>query len=134
MMCFLETAAVARSVRRPDEPPIDNDLLILRLDGPLYTANVRGANRRILAAVDAANPQTVVVDVSAAPVIPVTVLDEFADLQREFDARGVTLWVAALPPRALATARQLPGWGDADAAGRVFPTSPAAAKAYVDNT
>ena len=31
-------------------------LLVLRLDGPLYTANVRGAHRRMLAAVDAAGP------------------------------------------------------------------------------
>ncbi len=77
---------------------------------------------------------SLVVDVSAAPVLPVTVLDEFADLQREFDSRGVTLWVAALPPRALDTARQMPGWAAAEAAGRIHPTSLAAAKAYVGTT
>ena len=33
-------------------------LLILRFDGPLYTANVRGANRRMLAAVDEAERPT----------------------------------------------------------------------------
>ena len=108
--------------------------LILRLDGPLYTANVRGANRKILAAVDGAQPTTVVVDVSAATVLPVTVLDEFADLQRELDRRNVTLWVAALPPRALETAKQMPGWADAVAAGRVFPTSLAAATTYGGST
>jgi sulfate permease, SulP family len=95
---------------------------------------VRGANRKIVAAVDAAQPRTVVVDVSAAPVLPVTVLDEFADLQRELDTRGVTLWIAALPPQALATARQQPGWAAAVSAGRVFPTSLAAARAYVGPT
>ena len=66
-------------------------------------------------------------DTSAVPGLPVTVLDQFADLQRELDARGVTLWIAALPPRALATARQLPGWADRGSrAGRMFPTSLAA--------
>ena len=35
----------------PDTAPVDG-LLVLRLDAPLYTANVRAANRRVLAAVD----------------------------------------------------------------------------------
>ena len=37
----------------------------------------------------------------------------------------------ALPPRSLATARQLPGWTAAEAEGRVFPTALAAVRAYV---
>jgi sulfate permease, SulP family len=40
-----------------DTAPIDG-LLILRVDGPLYTANVRGVNRRVLDAVDASKPTT----------------------------------------------------------------------------
>ena len=116
-----------------DTVPID-DLLILRFDGPLYTANIRGANRKILAAVDAAHPATLLLDASSVPGLTVTVLEQFADLQRELDARGVALWVAALPPRSLATARQLPGWTAAEAEGRVFPTSLAAVRAYVGST
>ena len=90
--------------------PIDG-LLILRFDGPLYTANVRGANRKILAAVDARTPDDRGPRRLGRSVLPVTVLEQFADLQREFDRRGVTLWVAALPPRSLETARAVAGVG-----------------------
>ena len=116
-----------------DTVPIEG-LLILRFDGPLYTANIRGANRKILAAVDSAQPSTLLLDTSAVPGLTVTVLEQFADLQRELEARGVALWVGALPPRSLATARQLPGWTAAEAEGRVFPTALAAVRAYVGNT
>ena len=50
-----------RAGRRRRHRAVDG-LLILRFDGPLYTANVRGANRKILAAVDAAHPTTLVLD------------------------------------------------------------------------
>jgi MFS superfamily sulfate permease-like transporter len=110
--------------------PIDG-LLILRVDGPLYTANVRSVNRRVLDAVDAVGPTTLVLDAAAVVGLPVTVLDRFADLQRELEARNVVLWVAALAPRALATAQQLPQWSEAVDQGRIFPTSLAAVRAYV---
>jgi high affinity sulfate transporter 1 len=105
-------------------------LLILRYDGPLYTANVRGANRRILAAVDDARPATLILDTSAVAAAPVTVIDELAELERELDSRGVTLWIAGLPPRAQATAQLLPRWSELVAAGRVHPSSLAAVRAW----
>jgi high affinity sulfate transporter 1 len=114
-----------------DTQPLDG-LLILRFDGPLYTANIRGVNRKILAAVDAANPTTLLLDASSVPALTVTVLEQFGDLQRELDARDVTMWFAALPPRSLATAQQLPGWQAAAAEGRVFPTALAAVRTYVE--
>ena len=67
-----------------DTVPIDG-LLILRFDGPLYTANIRGANRKVLAAVDSAHPSTLLLDASSVPGLTVTVLEQFADLQRELD-------------------------------------------------
>ena len=116
-----------------DTLPLDG-LLILRFDGPLYTANIRGANRKILAAVDSAHPATLLLDASSVPGLTVTVLEQFGDLQRELEARGVTLWVGALPPRSLATARQLSGWTVAAAEGRMFPTALAAVRTYVETT
>ena len=68
-----------------DTVPLDG-LLILRFDGPLYTANIRGANRKILAAVDSAHPATLLLDASSVPGLTVTVLEQFADLQRELEA------------------------------------------------
>jgi MFS superfamily sulfate permease-like transporter len=116
-----------------DTEAIDG-LLILRFDGPLYTANIRGVNRKILAAVDAAKPTTLLLDASSVPALTVTVLEQFGDLQNELESRDVTMWFAALPPRSLATAQQLPGWQAAAAEGRVFPTALAALRAYVDGT
>lgn len=107
-------------------------LLVLRIDGPLYTANVRGLNRRILAAVDAAAapPRVLVVDTSVQAMLPVTVLERFADLEREVEQRGVEIWIAAMPPRSLAVARQEPRWQELERAGRLHTTALAAVRAY----
>jgi high affinity sulfate transporter 1 len=107
-------------------------LLVLRLDGPLYTANVRGAHRRMLAAVDAAGPEVLVLDATAVGMLPVTVIDQFADLERELAARDVTFWIAALPPRTLATARRTPRWDELVGDRRLYPTSLAAIRHYRD--
>jgi high affinity sulfate transporter 1 len=106
-------------------------LLLLRLDGPLYTANVRAANRRMLAAVDAAeHPRVLVVEVSAQNMVPVSVIDEFEELDQNLRDRKVELWVAGLTPRALATVRLTPRWHELDDEGRLFPTALAAFRAY----
>ena len=39
-------------------------------------------------------------------------------------------WVAALTPKALATARLLPQWKELDDAGRIHPTALAAVRAF----
>ena len=53
---------------------------------------------------------------------------QFADLEREISARGVTLWIAALPPRALATgaATCRVGVEHGGRRGRMYPTALAA--------
>jgi hypothetical protein len=60
----------------------------------------------------------------------VTVIDQFADFEREVRERHAELWLAGLPPRALATARMLLRWRELDAAGRLQPTALAAVRAY----
>ena len=105
-------------------------LLVLRIDGPLYTANVHTVNRRILEAVDRARPDTVVVDMAAVAMVTVTVALQFVDLERELDSRGVTIWVADLPPRTLELVRNMPRWDEFEAAGRVHATALAATRAY----
>jgi hypothetical protein len=64
--------------------------------------------------------------------MPVTVIDRFPDLESELAARDVTLWIAAVPPRALETARLLPRWSQFAAAGRLYPTALAAVRHYRD--
>jgi high affinity sulfate transporter 1 len=101
-------------------------LLVLRVDGPIYTANVHNIHRRILAAVDAADPETVVLDLSAIAATSVTVLDQSIDLDQQLVARDVGFWVTALTPRVLAMVSRLPRFEELQAAGRVFPTALAA--------
>jgi hypothetical protein len=64
-------------------------------------------------------------------MIPVTVIDRPPDLESE-SARDVTLWIAAVPPRALETARLLPRWSEFAAAGRLYPTTLAAVRHHRD--
>jgi high affinity sulfate transporter 1 len=107
-------------------------LLVIRLDGPLYTANARRAHRRMLERVDRASPTTVVVDITVQTRVPVTVIDQFGDLERELARRDVELWIAGLPPRAEAAVSTTPGWQDMVAAGRIFPTALASVRAFRD--
>jgi sulfate permease, SulP family len=110
--------------------PVDG-LLVLRFDGPLYTANVRSANRKVIARVDRhPGAEVLVLDATALARLPVTVIDEVAELERELGYRDVELWIAALPPVALRTARQTPRWREFDDAGRVYPTALAAVAAF----
>ena len=104
----------------------DPGLLVLRFDGPLYTANVRGANRRLLAAVDERDClDTLVLDTSALAKVTLTVIDEFAELERELAARDVTLWIAAVPPRGSPSSGSCPaGRSSSPTAGCSPPPSP----------
>ena len=106
-------------------------LIALRFDGPLYTANVRSANRKVLETVDASpGVDVVVLDALAQAILPVTVIDEMADLDHELTARGVTLWISGLPPRVLATAKLTPR--ELERVWRLFPTTLVAVKGNRD--
>ena len=84
-------------------------LIILRVNGPLYTANVRSTNRKLVAAADARpDTQVVVLDLTAQGRLSLTATHQFSDLEQEFDERGIALWVVAIPPDALKLARQTP--------------------------
>ena len=74
--------------------------------------------------------ELVVVDATAVAVLTVTVIDEFQQIEHELLTRDVELWIAALPPRSLATARKTPRWAEMEAAGRVHPTALAAVRRF----
>jgi sulfate permease, SulP family len=109
-----------------------NGLLVLRLGGPLYTANARAAQRSILAGVDAADPkpEVVILDVGALGRVSVTVLDALRDLDRSLQERHVTLWLAGLPDRALETARRTTWWHSWEESGRVWRSAEDAVAAH----
>jgi sulfate permease, SulP family len=106
-------------------------LLILRFDGPLYTANVRSANRKIIASVDRhPGTEVLVLDATALAQLTITVIEEFAELERELGDRGVSVWMAAVPPNALLTAGQTLRWAELDQADRLYPTALTAVHAF----
>lgn len=117
-------------VAGPDTVPIDG-LLVLRFEGPLYTANVRRAFGAVREAVGDRPGCTVVLDTSACFRIPVMVLDRFADLERELAAEDVRLWVAAVPPGALEVVRRAPRWRELQESGQVHPTALAAVRRHL---
>jgi len=104
---------------------------VLRFDGPLYTANVRSVNHKILDTVDERpGTRVLVLDTTAQTQLPVTVINEVDELERELGTRHVELSIAALPPRARQTAEQLSRWSELERAGRVHDTSLAAVRAF----
>jgi sulfate permease, SulP family len=99
-------------------------LLVLRFDGPLYTANVRSANKKVADEIaDRPGIDVVVLDLTAQAQLPVTVIDEVRELERVLAAAHVTLWIAGLPPRARHTAEQLPRWAELQQSGQIYGTS-----------
>lgn len=106
-------------------------LLVVRPDGPLYTANVRAVNRKFLELVDQRpGTRVLLVDGTTLGRLPLTVVNQVADLERELGSRDVELWVAGLPPDALATARATERWPELEAAGRVHEAVGSAIRAY----
>ena len=106
-------------------------LLILRVDGPLYAANVGNVCTAILDAVDAVQPTTVVIDASTASTLTVTVIDRFAALEEQLSDRATSLWLAALPPQARTTAERTAYWDRLVANGQIHLTTLAALHAYL---
>ncbi|TPX05093.1 SulP family inorganic anion transporter [Schumannella luteola] len=89
-------------------------------DQGLYTANVLGYGRAVLA-VAAGEPEVtrVVLDLSRQPVMTVTVLEALRELERDLAATGVELHLAALPERAAQVAARVDWYRRLAAAGRV---------------
>ena len=71
-----------------------------------------------------------VLDATAVAKLSVTALGEMTQLERELGQRGVTAWIAALPPASLRTAKLLPRWQELDEAGQLHPTVLGAVHAF----
>jgi high affinity sulfate transporter 1 len=116
---------------RPDDPPTDG-VLVLRVEGGMYTLNVRSITDEVRRRVEEADPRphVVVFDAAGSADTSVTVIDAFLELDHQLARHGTQLWVAALPQRALEKAVRTPHWSDWADAGRVHRSSEAAVAAY----
>jgi sulfate permease, SulP family len=102
----------------------EDDLIRIRVDNPMYTANVLETELAILEAVAARQPVRIaVLDVHRMRETSVTVLDVLEDLDRELSETGVELRLDGLPETAAVVARRTDWFQGLEAAGRVTTTT-----------
>jgi SulP family sulfate permease len=112
---------VLRALNRPRIRTAElDDRLEITLLAPLYTANVLGTEQAIIHAVDEhPDHRIVILDMTRIEETSTTVLDAFADLDRELAGTGRVLHLAALPRAAVETAEGTDWFRAARAEGRV---------------
>jgi sulfate permease, SulP family len=135
---------VVLELRRPSgggelEPAREGDqpipgMLVLRIEGGLYTLNVRGVQTQILerAAVEPI-PEVVLLDVGGTADTSVTVMDVMAETDHMLERMGSMLWIANIPTRALEKARRTQLWKPWYGSGRIHPTVAAAVSQFEES-
>jgi SulP family sulfate permease len=95
------------NVFRPhsDEHPEDEafpGLLLLKVEGRVFFANVGQVTYKIRPMVDDARPKVVAIDLSAVPDLEYTVIKMLTEAVKRERERGVSLWLVGLNPKVLA--------------------------------
>jgi MFS superfamily sulfate permease-like transporter len=105
---------------RPGDEPIPG-LLVLRVEGGLYTLNVRRVQDEIYRRFEEREPraEVVVLDVGATVDTSVTVIDAMLEVNQHLQQHGSTLWIASIPERAEEKARRVELWEEWVASGRI---------------
>ena len=110
----------------PQEPaePVPSHLLLLHLDGSLYTGNAQVTRDAIVAAVLAAEPRptTIILEATGVRIVSVTMLDTLRGLSEELETEGARLVIAELQPAALELLRRSDWFVEFEEAGGVLPT------------
>jgi MFS superfamily sulfate permease-like transporter len=83
-------------------------LLILRTEGRIYFANAQRIADKFAPIIRAAAPKVVLFDCSAVPDFEYTALKMLTDGEETMRRGGITLWLAALNPSALASIQRSP--------------------------
>jgi MFS superfamily sulfate permease-like transporter len=108
---------------RPGDKPIAG-MLVLRIEGGLYTLNVHGVQTEIYNRFEALEPrpEVVLLDVGATVDTSVTVMDVLFETDQHLSRQGSTLWIAALPTWAEVKARRTKVWPDWVARQKIHAT------------
>ena len=83
-------------------------LLLLRLEGRLFFANVGALWQKVQLLVDDAKPKVVALHLRGVPDIEYTALKTLTEAEERLRDRGVSLWLVGLNPRVLAMVRRSP--------------------------
>ncbi len=76
-------------------------LLLLRIEGPMYFANVSQAIDQVMSLVRQYEPRFIVIDCSAVPLFEYTAMKQFREFDDKLKEASVELWIADLNPEAL---------------------------------
>ena len=110
----------------PQQPaePVPSHLLLLHLDGSLYTGNAQVTRDAIVAAVLAAEPRptTIILEATGVRIVSVTMLDTLRGLSEELETEGARLVIAELQPATLELLRRSDWFVEFEEAGGVLPT------------
>jgi SulP family sulfate permease len=87
------------SSEHPDDETFPG-LLIVRTEGALTFASAPNLGEGLLALINQAKPRCLLLDCSAIPFIEYTALKQLIDFEEKLRENGMTLWLAALNPRA----------------------------------
>jgi high affinity sulfate transporter 1 len=96
-----------RSKDHPEDETFPG-LLIVRTEGGMTFASAPRIRDRLKNLVDEAKPQVLLIDLSAVPNIEYTALKLFVNLEEKTREAGMTLWLAALNPKALEVVKRSP--------------------------
>lgn len=95
------------SPEHPDDETFEG-LLMVRPVGRLFFVNGQRVAEKLQTMIDEANPRVVVLDLSAVFDVEYTVLKMLAEGDERMKERGVSVWLAGLTPKVLATVRRSP--------------------------
>ncbi len=104
------------------EPHVPEDVLVLHLDGSLYTGNAQVTIDAVVAAAEAASPAAVVLDCSAVDMVTIPMVDALRAMRDQLDRSGVRLQLAELPGDTLDALRRSQWFAGVEAAGVISPT------------
>ena len=95
------------STEHPDDESFP-DLLLLRLEGPVFFVNAAHIAHKIEPLVARARPRVVAVDLSAVVDLEYTALKMFADATWRQRTRGVEVWLVGMNPEVWAVVQRSP--------------------------
>lgn len=94
-----------RSPEHPDDETFPG-LLLLRIEGQIFFANVRAAGEKIRPLVEAAQPAVVALDLGGVPLLEYTALKMLTDAELRLREAGCELWLVGLNPDVLQTVQR----------------------------
>ncbi|WP_141014317.1 SulP family inorganic anion transporter [Nocardioides sambongensis] len=106
-----------------DDHEAMDDLVLLHLDGSLYTGSARPTQDAVLAAAfTEPRPRALILECSAARRTSIPFLDVLEGLDADLGQEGITMFVTSMPHSALEVARRSEWFADFEARGHVLAT------------